>query len=207
VTELAAVADQPAGRADAKRLVSIGIAYLRAGDASAAVGPLQAACEADPRHPVPWLNLGLAYKALHDWPRSLHAFSAAWECLPPGVATEIYASVLWNLGIVSSVLGDWKRARACWKRLGFPTQTGSSIPPSIPLGRAGVLMLDGDAPLFGKRLDPVRVELDQVPSLASRSELARRTIVHDGERIRTQQQGGNALPIYRGLAFAPPTPR
>jgi hypothetical protein len=207
MTELPAVADQPAGRADAKRLVGIGIAHLRAGDAAAAVAPLQAACEADPHHPVPWLDLGLALKAMHDWPGSLQAFSTAWECLPPDVSTEIYASVLWNLGIVSSVLGDWKRARGCWKRLGFPTQTGSSIAPSIPLGRAGVLMREGDEPLFGKRLDPVRVELDLVPSLAARSGPASRTIVHDGERIATQQHNGHALPIYRALAFAPPTAR
>lgn len=62
--------------------VELGTAYLREGDAPAALGALQAAVRKDPRNWEGWDRLALAYWAQDDFAQSEKAFSKAIKLVP-----------------------------------------------------------------------------------------------------------------------------
>lgn len=178
----------------------MGLEQFRSGELESAIATLRRASRIDPSYFGPWFNLGLAYKRSQDWRSAVDAFVAAWERLPRDVSTDLYASVLWNVGITASAMQEWSRARWAWSQLGHDVKGGAGTPPSIPMGLAWVSHLGGN-PLLARRLDPVRV---CILSHDSVGELAPGIIaVHDGERVGAKIHNGEELPIFPVLAVLP----
>jgi tetratricopeptide (TPR) repeat protein len=173
--------------------VSDGIDALDSGDYDTAIQLLAEAQSAFPRAFTPPYHLGLAYKAQQRWPEALDVFLKAWARLPDNVPLDVYTGVLWNVGIVASVLGVWRYTRMAWERLGHP-MIGAEGPPSIPMGEVWVSRR-GMTPVLATRLDPARARIlhDQPPG----SDLQKGFIVvHDGERIGTLEHAGEPLPVF-----------
>jgi hypothetical protein len=182
------------------REMNVGLEQFRRGELETAIATLGGACRIDPSYFGPWFNLGLVYKRLRDWRSAVDAFVAAWERLPRDVSTDLYASVLWNMGIAASALQEWSRARWVWSQLGHDVKGSAGGPPSIPMGLAWVSHLGGNA-LLAKRLDPARA---CILSHDSVDDLAPGTIaVHDGERVGAKVHNGEELPIFPILALLP----
>jgi hypothetical protein len=179
------------------REMNLGLEQLGRGELEAAIATLHRASQMDPSYFGPWFNLGLAYKRSRNWRAALDAFVAAWDRLPRDVSTDLYASVLWNIGIAASALQEWSRARWAWSQLGHDVSGGPGGPPSIPMGLAWVSE-PGENALLAKRLDPVRA---RILSHGSGSELVPGTVVvHDGARVGAKVHNGEELPIFPVLA-------
>jgi hypothetical protein len=178
-------------------LTEHGLASMAGGDHPSAAEWLGAACETWPEHFGTWLNLGLARKAAGDWAGSRTAFLAAWSRLPADVATGQYTALLWNLGLLATLQRDWLRARLAWNTLGFPSQVRCEQPPSIPLGKAFVVLPGRDEPVPGTRVDPVRL----VPDVPLRADGAACVVVHDAQRLGALDVAGAPWPVFPALAL------
>ena len=75
------------------------------GQFPAALEYYQKAIKADPIWSVPWYNLGLLHKYLHDWNESLRCNQKAVKLNPKD------EGAWWNLGIAATALKDWAEAR------------------------------------------------------------------------------------------------
>jgi hypothetical protein len=179
-----------------------GVELLEAGRMESAIEILRVACGIDPTYFGPPFNLGLAYKAARNWECALDSFAAAWMRLDAQVPTDVYASILWNLGICATVSENWLFSRWAWSQLGFELDCKADGPPCIPLGYAWV-SLTNDRYLFGERIDPARVQIMAVDQ--DRESVGVRAIVaHDMERLGSKAFEGRQLSIFRGLAVLPP---
>ena len=178
-------------------LTEQGLACMARGDHPSAAEWLTAACETWPDHFGTWLNLGLARKAASDWPGSRAAFLAAWSRLPADVSTEQYSAVLWNLGLMATLQRDWLRARLAWNTLGFPSQARCAQPPSIPLGRAFIVLPGREDPGPGTRVDPVRLR----PDTPLGADGAACVVVHDAQRLGALEAAGEPRPVFAALAL------
>lgn len=171
-----------------------GVDLLDAGDVDQAINALLDAAAIDPVYFGSWYNIGLAYKRRRAWQEALDSFLRAWTRFPTGLSTELYASILWNVGIAASALSAWRYARRAWLALGHPIQEISDEPPTVSMGLAFVCD-DPNSPVLGRRIDPARVEL------LARADRDHRlvpgvVVIHDAERVGAQQHQGSALPVF-----------
>src|SRR5437764_827789 len=74
-----------------------------------AIALYQEAIAADPRWAVPLYNLGLLFKAQHQWEESLRANRLATQIDPTDEAAW------WNFGIAATAVGRWNLARSAWR--------------------------------------------------------------------------------------------
>lgn len=178
-------------------LTEHGLACMANGDHPSAAEWLGAACDNWPEHYGTWLNLGLARKAAGDWTGSRTAFLAAWSRLPADVSTSKYTALLWNLGLLATLQHDWLRARLAWNALGFPAQALCGQPPSIPLGKAFIVVPGRDEPVPGRRVDPVRL----APDVPLRADGAACVVVHDAQPLGSLDMVGATWPVFPSLAL------
>jgi hypothetical protein len=174
-----------------------GVDELDRGNVVRAITLLEQACAIDPSYALPWLNRGLAYKAARQWKPALDAFLAAYARRTPTTSMEVYASLLWNIGITATALGEWKRAAAAWRLLGHRITASRDGSPSAPLGQAW-LRRDGMVPVLGDRIDPARIRVTQDRPMEtgfSRGQVA----VHDAAKVGTMFYGQHELPIFPEL--------
>jgi tetratricopeptide (TPR) repeat protein len=189
---------EPKERRSCGDLMNEGVKELDRGEFTRAVATLQTASSIDPTYFGPFFNLGLAQKALGDWSSAFDAFLKAWRLLPTKASAEIYCSILWNIAITASIIGDWSRARWAWNLLGHNVTAFDPGPPSIPMGSAWVSR-SGLPPVLGSRLDPVRVRI--LAAEPGDALLKPGTVVvHDGERMGSKPHDGKDLPIFPVLA-------
>ena len=171
-----------------------GVDLLDQGHVDQAIKVLFEAAAIDPVYFGTWYNLGLAYKRSRAWQDALDSFLRAWTRFPTGSPTEVYASILWNVGIAASALSAWRYAWRAWLALGFPILKMSDDPPVLPMGLAFVCE-DPNDPVLGRRIDPARVELLAHAARDHRF-VPGVVVIHDAERVGTQQHQGKDLPVF-----------
>jgi hypothetical protein len=138
-------------------------------------------------------NLGLAAKYERRWEESLRQNQLADSLRPGDEAT------LWNLGIAATALRDWDEARRAWRACGIETNEGPGevLMPRLmgcvrlnPKGKSEVV--------WGRRLDPVRMLVENVP-LPESNRRCDDIILHDGASEGTRLNGGQEYPVFDEL--------
>ena len=159
----------------------------------------QRALALDPDRASTHYNLGLVYKYRGAWRESLHHNRRAYELRPDDVAT------LWNMGIAATALRDWPAAREAWRRAGLAIEDGAG-PIVANFGITPVrLKPDGAAEVvWGRRIDPVRVVIENVPSAASGFR-AGDVVLHDGAPEGHRQHDGRTYAVFNVLALFEPS--
>lgn len=144
----------------AQEQLVLGNNRLDAGELEAAMEHFQKARELAPRWAVPAYNVGLVAKFEHDWPLSLQANWDAFHLDPQDQAAQ------WNLSIAACAVGDWQKAGVGFRAIGMTLPDGPG-PWDLKLGLTPVrLQPDGDPEVvWGHRLDPCRVRIQNVPTL------------------------------------------
>jgi hypothetical protein len=157
------------GDADADR----GAAALARGDYEQAARAYEAAVVHDGTRASTWFNLGLAHKLRRDWRASMDANRRAAELDPRNDAS------FWNCGVAATALRDWSTARWAWRGIGLDPGEGVG-PPEMGLGLTPVRLDPADVGevVWGTRLDPCRVRIDNVP-LPESGHRWRDVVLHD----------------------------
>jgi len=147
----------------------------------------------DPDHAVTHYNIGLVYKYRGAWTESLHHNRRASDLNPDDEAAK------WNMGIAATALRDWPTAREAWHRAGIRIAGGEG-PIEEDFGMTPVrLNPDGNGEVvWGKRIDPVRVVLGNIPYPASGFK-AGDVVLHDGAPIGERQHDGRTYSVFNVL--------
>lgn len=159
----------------------------------------QRALALDPDRASTHYNLGLVYKYRGAWRESLHHNRRASELRPDDEAT------LWNMGIAATALRDWPAAREAWRRAGLAIEDGEG-PIEADFGLTPVrLNPDGAAEVvWGRRIDPVRVVIQNVPS-ADSGFRAGDVVLHDGAPEGQRQHDGRTYAVFNVLTLFEPS--
>lgn len=145
-----------------------------------------------------WFNLGLVHKRRHDWPQCLEANRRA-SALTPARGEPAW----WNLGIAATAVGDWDTARRAWAGFGLDLPGGEG-PIDGDLG-LGVVRLHNGEVVWGRRMDPCRVRVLNVP-LADSGHHWCDVVLHDGEPRGHRRLHGRDLPVFDELERLHPSP-
>lgn len=142
---------------------------------------------------VPYYNRGLLEKYEGNWESSLWLNQRALELDADDEAAW------WNLGIAATALADWAEARRAWKGCGIEVPEGAGeIRISLP---RACLRLDPDDKgevVWGQRLDPARIEIQNVPLPASQHRF-RDIVLHDGAPNGTRVVNQEEFPVFDEL--------
>jgi tetratricopeptide (TPR) repeat protein len=156
------------------------------------------AIDLDPLWPVPWFNLGLIYKRQRRWDEALVCNRQAVRL------DERDQAANWNLGIAATAVGEWRIARAAWRRVGvdFPAEDGF-----VDLGLGAVpIRVNPAAPevVWCRRLDPARARILNVP-LPQSGRRYGDLVLHDGAPVGERQVGGASVPVFEEIALLEPS--
>jgi tetratricopeptide (TPR) repeat protein len=178
---------------------SKGIELEEKGDISGAIAAYRRALKWDRKWSVPWYNLGLLFKRLHDWRESLEHNEKAVELNPSDEAAW------WNLGIAATALGRWSRARDAWRACGIDVPDGNG-PVEMELGPVPIrLNPDSEAEVvWCKRIDPARAIVWNVP-LPESGHRCGDLVLHDGARNGTRGSDGVEVPVFDELVLLQPS--
>ena len=157
-----------------------GEAALNRGDYEAAASAFEDALRDDPTWTNTWFNLGLAHKFQRNWQASMNANRRAAELDPKNDAA------FWNCGVAATALRDWGTARWAWQGIGIEPGPGAG-PPELDLGPSPVRITsdDGGEVVWGRRIDPCRIRIDNVPTPESGHgwhDVVLHDVVPNGER-------------------------
>ncbi len=146
-----------------------------------------------PDDPVVLYNIGLVHKYRAEWVQSLHYSRRASELRADDQAAH------WNMGIAATALRDWPAAREAWRRAGINIPDGEG-PIQDDFGLAPVrLNPDEDAEVvWGRRIDPVRVLIDNIP-LPDSGFRAGDVVLHDGAPVGERMSRGRSYAIFNVL--------
>lgn len=165
------------------------------GDTAAARDLYAQAARAQPNWAVPWFNLGLVHKYAGEWQASLEANLAALEREPD------HDGAVWNAGIAATALGQWRLARAMWRRFGI--DMADSDEPSAFAPALTPIRVDpnGLAPevIWADRIDPARAVIRSVPTAASGRRYGD-LLLHDGAPNGWRRLDGREVPVFDELA-------
>lgn len=147
----------------------------------------------DPDRPATLYNIGLIHKYRGQWAESLTFNRRAVQLAPDEESAN------WNLAIAATALRDWRTARQTWKRLGIAVEEGES-PIEDDFGVTPVrLNPDGDAEVvWGRRIDPVRVRIDNIPYPASGFRCGD-VVLHDGAPVGERESQGRTYSVFNVL--------
>jgi hypothetical protein len=164
-----------------------------------AVELYQKAAAADPKWPVPLYNLGLLYKNLRDWRKSLHYNRLATELDPKSEAAW------WNLGIAATALGRWNLARSAWRSFGIDVPDGDG-PVEFSCGYCPIrIEPNGQAEVvWAHRIDPARAVLESIPFPESKHHW-RDIVLNDGAPNGYRKHQGKDVPVFDELELLQPS--
>ena len=143
---------------------------------------------------------GLAAKYLGCWRESLAANLAALQLESDSEGAR------WNAAIAATALGDWVAARAQWQALGIPIP-GDAGPIEARFGPAALRLnpaAQGEV-VFGSRIDPVRMVIDNVPLPESGHRFGD-VVLHDGASTGRRQHGERQYLVFNALERLQPSP-
>ncbi len=170
------------------------------GDLDGAIPLYREAAALDTSWATPLYNLGLLFKTMRDWERSLDCNQRATR-LDAG-----NEAAWWNLGIAASALGRWDVARAAWRGYGIVVPDGDG-PVDFPCGVCPIrLDPDGNAEVvWARRIDPARAVLASIPFPES-GHRWKDVVLNDGEPIGYRKLDGRDVPVFNALARLEPSP-
>lgn len=162
-------------------------------DLEAALPIYERALALDPGHPAVLYNMGLVHKYRGEWAQSLHYSRRASDIRADDEAAH------WNMGIAATALRDWPAAREAWRRAGIEIAEGEG-PIQDDFGLTPVrLNPEGAAEVvWGRRIDPVRVVIGNIPYPAS-GYRAGDTVLHDGAPAGERQYQGRSYAVFNVL--------
>jgi tetratricopeptide (TPR) repeat protein len=149
----------------------------------------------DPAWSVPWYNLGLQRKYEGKWRDSLRCNQRAVK-----LDSEDEAS-WWNLGIAATALHDWAEAKRAWESIGISVyeEDGELRMPECD----GCIRIDprghGEV-VWGKRLDPARIRLLNVPLPVSQRRFGD-VLLNDGAQEGSRTHDGHEYPVFNELGL------
>ena len=170
------------------------------GDVAGAERAYLAAAALEPEWAAPLYNLGLLYKYELRWTESLEFNRKAMAIDPE------HEAALWNRGIAATALGYWTEARECWSKVGL-TDPGGADPPDYGLGRVPVRLDPHGAGevVWGKRLDPARVRLTNIPLPSSEFRWGD-IVLNDGAAEGRRTVNEKTYPVFNVLQRLVPSP-
>jgi hypothetical protein len=153
----------------------------------------------DPERPGTLYNIGLIHKYRGEWIESREFNRRAVELRPDDEASN------WNLAIAATALCDWDTARDAWRRLGIQVAAGDG-PINDDLGMTPVRLNpdDGGEVVWGRRIDPVRVRIENIP-YASSGFRAGDVVLHDGAPTGTRSWQGVDYGVFNVLQLHAPS--
>jgi len=168
-------------------------------DDDAALALYHQALQLDPDRASTLYNIGLIHKYRGEWEQSRDFNRRAVELQPDDEASN------WNLAIAATALHDWACARATWKRLGMPIEEGDT-PIETDFGLTPVRLNPDDSGevVWGQRVDPVRVRIDNVPYPASGFRCGD-VVLHDGAPVGSRMSRGREYHVFNVLALFQPS--
>ena len=137
---------------------------------------------------------GLICKYLRDWPTSLrHNLQSL------ALRAEADEAAQWNAAIAATAIGDWAEARRQWKQCGIEIPDGDGAID----GKYGVASIRLNAwgsgeTLFGRRIDPVRARLINVP-LPDSGYRYGDILLHDGAATGQRRFHQSMVPVMNAL--------
>ncbi|HET9973443.1 MAG TPA: tetratricopeptide repeat protein [Streptosporangiaceae bacterium] len=148
---------------EADRLNDQGRERANAGDWEAALSLYRQATDRVPAYEPAWFNMALIHKQHRQWDQALECNERA-----AALGGEEGDPAWWNLGIAATALRRWDAARNAWRRFGIEIPDGPGE-LQLDFGIAPVrLDPDGHAEVvWGRRVDPARVVIMNVPTPAS----------------------------------------
>lgn len=152
-----------------------------------------------PDHAAAHYNVGLIHKYRGDWQASLDANRRAVALDPEDEAAN------WNLAIAATALNDWPSAREVWHRLGYGIDLGDQ-PITADFGRALARLNPDGAPevVWGRRVDPVRLRIENVPLPASGYRLGD-VVLHDGAAAGQRESDGKTYSVFNAFGLHQPS--
>ena len=140
-------------------------------------------------------NLGLTAKYEANWNESLKQNQRANKWRSHDEAT------LWNLGIAATALREWDEARKAWKAYGISVNDGPGEVRMEELTACVRLDPKGAAEVvWGTRIDPARMQIDNVPLPDSNRRYAD-IVINDGAQEGTRVASGNEYPVFDELGL------
>ncbi|MBB3676804.1 tetratricopeptide repeat protein [Modestobacter versicolor] len=156
-----------------------------------------------------------------DWPTAQALGELALAALPTDQREGEPAA--WNLGIAATARRDWAVARRAWQAFGIPVSGEGDAPVDEDLGPAPVrlnppprfvgqqeVLVDGRAGepevVWGRRLDPTRIQLVSVPLPASGHRYGD-VMLHDGDVQGTRRFGDQEIGVFNEIELWERSPR
>lgn len=173
---------------------------LDQGDYLKAEQKFRKAIKQAPDWSVPWFNLGLVYKQVKNWQKSL-------ECNER--ATQLNSKdegAWWNMGIAATALGKWTIARKAWTAYGVKLSPGHG-PIEMNLGLTPI-RLNGYGTtevVWCDRIDPARALIRNIPFPACGHRYGD-LVLHDGQPNGYRQYQGREVPVFDELALLEASP-
>jgi hypothetical protein len=176
------------------------------------------------RHPgdaAMWFDRALLAKWRRDWATATDHGVRALDLVPADHRDGEPAA--WNLGIAATARRDWATARQAWRAFGIDVHGSGAEPIVGDLGLAPVrlnpplrhvgqspVLVDGVAGgtevVWGRRLDPARVQLVSVPLPASGHRCGD-VVLHDGVPQGTRRLGGEEVGVFDEIELWERSPR
>lgn len=189
-------------RASSGLMMNRGIAELEKGRLDEACATILQAARIDAGYFAPWFHIGLAKKRQREWRLALSAFSKAWDRMPPNISAEIYAAIVWNIGIAATIMGDARRADEAWDRLGYTRTPAGTNDGRIWSGLIWVAE-DGITMALAEQVNPAVARVVQAPSEKGALQVGA-MVVHDAQRLGTRSHEGIDLSVFEVLAALSP---
>ncbi len=137
---------------------------------------------------------GLVCKYLRDWPTSLHH-----NLRSLALRTESDEASHWNAGIAATALGDWPQARRQWADCGIDIPEGDgAIDARFGVASIRLNAWDNGETLFGRRIDPVRARLINVP-LPDSGYRYGDIVLHDGASTGQRRFHQSIVPVFNAM--------
>lgn len=180
--------------AEASRLNEQGRTRADVGDWDAALSLYRQAVQRAPEFEPAWFNMGLLHKQRGQWVEAADCNQRA-AALGGGEGDPAW----WNLGIAATALRRWAVARHAWRRFGITVPEGDGE-LDMDLGPCPVRIdPDGSAEVvWGKRIDPARVVVMNVPTSAS-GHRWKDVVLHDGAPNGERQAWGRVFGVVDEL--------
>lgn len=177
----------------AQKLHEQGQALSDEGKEQEAIDIYLKAIELDPGKSESFYNIGLIYKYLNQWEKSLEFNQKAYELDPDDEAAR------WNLAIAATALRKWDIARSAWKDNGIELDDGSG-PIEDNFGITPVrLNPEGEAEVvWTSRIDPVRARIDSIPYAESGFKYGD-IVLHDGAAVGYRKNGEREYAVFNVL--------